>query len=252
MGAEQSLVGGDGERKRKRNNYEAYKAVKKMLEEQGKDFENQVFLDLPDARVLKRLGIFEDCEIGRFDKEECKNSIKNIVINVHGTILEDEEYGPLSVTVPENIVVLFMGELGYVTWTTKSTNLPKEICNKELVPNQIGLPGSTIPNVGLSAENKEGNEYSSGIFDCDLNNNDIINQFEGFEHYLIPTEEEVIKSMKPEVIEMLKKATQKATQKGEKIINDVTLDEILPKISKKYQKINMVLCMFSLALVFVK
>ena len=95
MGAEQSLVGGDGERKKKyealkaekRNNYEAYKAVRKMLEKQGKDFENQVFLDLPDARVLKRLGIFEDCDIGRFDDTECKNSIKNIVINAHGKLV---------------------------------------------------------------------------------------------------------------------------------------------------------------------
>ena len=82
MGAEQSLIGGDGERKRslsidsndstgsKRKNLEAYKAVKTMLEEQGKDFKSQPFLDLPDIRVLKRLGIFEECDIGRFDEED--------------------------------------------------------------------------------------------------------------------------------------------------------------------------------------
>ena len=50
MGAEQSLIGG---RKRSRSvdsndnkTFEAYKAVKSILEEQGKDFEKQVFLDL--------------------------------------------------------------------------------------------------------------------------------------------------------------------------------------------------------------
>ena len=152
MGAEQSLIGG---RKRSRSvdsndnkTFEAYKAVKSMLEEQGKDFEKQVFLDLPDARVLKRLGIFEDCDIGLSDDKDCKNSIKNIVINAHGSL---KRYGLEHVTVPENIVVLFMGELGYSTWSKKYNNISKDICNKELVPNQIGLPGSTIPNVSLSA-----------------------------------------------------------------------------------------------------
>ena len=236
MGAEQSLIGG---RKRNRSvdsndnkTFEAYKTIKKMLEEQGKDFEKQVFLDLPDARVLKRLGILEDCDIGRFDDKDCKNSIKNIVINAHGSLMVDETEGPLSVTIPENIVVLFMGELGYITWISGRRNISKDICNKELVPNQIGLPGSTIPNVSLSAEYNEDHTYSTGIYDCDLNKNDIVNQFEGFEHYLIPTKEKVIKSMKPEVKEMLKKATKE----GEKIINRVTLNEILPKISEKIPK----------------
>jgi hypothetical protein len=243
MGAEQSLIGG---RKRSRSvdsngnqTFEAYKAVRTMLEEQGKDFENQVFLDLPDARVLKRLGIFEDCDV--FDDIDCKNSIKNIVIKAHGSLVErkekpKEDDPPLSVTVPENIVVLFMGELGYITWSEFDENITKNICNKELVPNQIGLPGSTIPNVSLSAEYKINKDYSSGIFDCDLNNNDIVNQFEGLEHYLIPTKEEVIEDMKPEVKEMLKNAEAKAKQTGEKIIDDVTLDKILPKISEKIPK----------------
>ena len=237
MGAEQSLVGG---RKRSRSagsndnkTFEAYATVRTMIEEQGKDFKTQVFLDLPDARVLKKLGIFEDCDIGgQFDDKDCKNSIKNIVINAHGSLMVDETEGPLSVTIPENIVVLFMGELGYITWISGRRNISKDICNKELVPNQIGLPGSTIPNVSLSAEYNEDHTYSTGIYDCDLNKNDIVNQFEGFEHYLIPTQDKVIKSMKPEVKEML----QKATKEGEKIINRVTLNEILPKISEKIPK----------------
>ena len=245
MGAEQSLIGG---RKRSRSvdsngnqTFEAYKAVRTMLEEQGKDFEKQVFLDLPDARVLKRLGIFEDCDIGgQFDDKDCKNSIKNIVINAHGSLVrkENEENIPISLDVPENIVVLFMGELGYITWSKKYRNVPKEVCHKELVPNQIGLPGSTIPNVSLSAEYKENHEYSTGIYDCDLNDNDNdnVNQFEGFEHYLIPTEEKVTKSMKPEVKEMLQKATQKAAKEGKEIIKRVTLKQILPEISKKIPK----------------
>ena len=235
MGAEQSLIGG---RKRSRSDgnktFEAYATVRTMLEEQGKEFDKQVFLDLPDARVLKKLGIFEDCDV--FDDKDCKNSIKNIVINGHGSLLVDETEGPLSVTIPENIVVLFMGELGYITWKTASQNIMKEICNKELVPNQIGLPGSTIPNVSLTAENEESLAYSTGIFDCDLEKNDNVNQFEGFEHYLIPTEKRVIKSMKPEVKKMLQKAKKEATKKGEKIINSVTLNEILPKISEKIPK----------------
>jgi len=241
MGAEQSLIGG---RKRnrsivstditgsKRNNYEAYKAVRSMLEEQGKDFESQPFLDLPDIRVLKRLGIFEECDIGRFDDKDCKNSIKNIVINGHGRLIENDDDIHISLVVPDNIVVLFMGELGYVTWSSSYRNVPKEICHKELVPNQIGLPGSTIPNVRLSAEYQENNDYSTGIFDCELNDNDNVNQFEGFEHYLIPTDEAVTKSMKPKVKEML----EKATQKGKEIINKITLSEILPKISEKIPK----------------
>ena len=235
MGAEQSLIGGT-KRKRDRNEtFEAYKAVRKMLEEQGKDFENQVFLDLPDARVLKRLGIFEDCDV--FDDIDCRNSIKNIVINGHGRLVErkekpKEDDPPQSVTVPENIVVLFMGELGHITWTRNSKNIIKDICNKELVPNQIGLPGSKIPNVRLSAEHKKNKKYSTGIYDCDLEKNDILNQFEGFEHYLIPTEKKVIDTMKPEVKKMLKKSTQE----GKKIINSVTLNEILPEISKKIPK----------------
>ena len=233
MGAEQSLVGGDGERKRKRNNYEAYKAVKSILEEQGKDFKSQPFLDLPDIRVLKRLGIFEECDF--FDDKDCKNSIKNIVISGHGSLVrkENEENIPISLDVPENIVVLFMGELGYITWSKKYRNVPKEVCHKELVPNQIGLPGSTIPNVSLSAEYTENFTYSTGIYDCELNKNDIVNQFEGFEHYLIPTEEEITKSMTDDVKKMLKKATQKAAKEGKKIIKRVTLNEILPEISKK-------------------
>jgi hypothetical protein len=233
MGADQSLIGG---RKRSRSvgsndnkTFEAYATVRTMLEEQGKDFDKQVFLDLPDARVLKKLGIFEDCDV--FDDIDCKNSIKNIVINGHGSLLVDETEGPLSVTIPENIVVLFMGELGYITWKTASQNIMKEICNKELVPNQIGLPGSTIPNVSLSAE-EEYTAYSTGIFDCDLEKNDIVNQLEDFEHYLIPTDENIIKGMKPEVKEML----QKATKEGKKIINSVTLNEILPEISEKIPK----------------
>ena len=144
---------------------------------------------------------------------------------------ENEENIPISLDVPENIVVLFMGELGHITWISGRRNISKDICNKELVPNQIGLPGSTIPNVSLSAE-EEYTAYSTGIFDCDLEKNDIVNQLEDFEHYLIPTEEKVIKSMKPEVKEML----QKATQKGKKIINSVTLNEILPEISEKIPK----------------
>ena len=245
MGAEQSLIGG---RKRSRSvdsndnkTFEAYKAVRTMLEEQGKDFKEQVFLDLPDARVLKRLGIFEDCDIGGIDDEDCKNSIKNIVIKAHGSLVgpkKEPKEGdpPLSVTVPENIVVLFMGELGYITWSSIDKNITKDICNKELVPNQIGLPGSTIPNVGLQAEYKINKDYSSGIFDCDLEKNNIVNQFEGFEHYLIPTDKEVTKSMKAKVKKMLKNAEEKAKQKGEKIIDDVTLDKILPKISEKIPK----------------
>ena len=236
MGAEQSLIGGDGERKRKRNNYEAYKAVKSILEEQGKDFKSQPFLDLPDIRVLKRLGIFEECDF--FDDKDCKNSIKNIVISGHGSLVrkENEENIPISLDVPENIVVLFMGELGYITWSKKYRNVPKEVCHKELVPNQIGLPGSTIPNVSLSAEYKETNAYSTGIFDCDLNKNDIIHQFEGFEHYLIPTEEKVTRTMKQEVKNMLQKATQEAKENKKEIIKRVTLKQILPEISKKIPK----------------
>ena len=249
MGAEQSLIGGDGERKRKRNNYEAYKAVKSILEEQGKDFKSQPFLDLPDIRVLKRLGIFEECDF--FDDKDCKNSIKNIVISGHGSLVrkENEENIPISLDVPENIVVLFMGELGYITWSKKYRNEPKEVCHKELVPNQIGLPGSTIPNVSLSAEYKETNAYSTGIFDCDLNKNDIVNQFEGFEHYLIPTEEEITKSMTDDVKKMLKKATQKAAKEGKEIIKRVTLKQILPEISKKIPKNKYGFVYVSLALV---
>ena len=238
MGAEQSLVGG---RKRsrsiesntgsKRNNYEAYKAVKSMLEEQGKDFDKQVFLDLPDIRVLKRLGIFEECDIGRFDNEDCKNSIKNIVINAHGSLVTNATKGiDISLVVPDNIVVLFMGELGYLTWDT-SNNVTKDICNKELVPNQIGLPRSTIPNVSLSKEYQEGHHYSTGIFDCELGNPGL-NQLKGFEHYLIPTEENITESMEQDVKEML----QKATTNGKKIIKKITLSEILSEISKKIPK----------------
>jgi len=237
MGAEQSLIGG---RKRSRSvdsngnkTFEAYEAVRKMLKEQGKDFKEQVFLDLPDARVLKRLGIFEDCDIGRFDDKECKNSIKNIVIKAHGSL---KKHGLEHVTIPENIVVLFMGELGHITWSSHYKNMSKEICNKELVPNQIGLPGSIIPNVGLQAEHQENHTYSTGIYDCDLEKNNILNQFEGFEHYLIPTKEKVIKNMKPEVQEMLEKAEKKAKKEGKEIIKRVTLNDILPKISEKIPK----------------
>ena len=225
MGAEQSLIGGDGETKR--NNYETYKAVKSIIEEQGKDFHKQVFLDLPDIRVLKRLGIFKN------DKKR----IKNIVIHGHGSLVTEEEATKATtLRVPDNIVVLFMGELGYITWSLRHTNIPKEVCHKEIVPNQIALPGSTIPNVSLSTDNNENKPYSTGIFDCELEENNNVNLLEDFEHYLIPTEENITKSMEKDVQEMLKKATEKATEKGKDIINSITLSEILEEISKKIPK----------------
>ena len=236
MGAEQSLVGGNGGRTRslsidstgsKIDGDKDYKALKSMLVQQGKDFHKQVFLDFPDKMVLNRLGIFE----------EDKNSIKNIVIHGHGSLVR-EAIGdiPKTLDVPDNIVVLFMGELGYVTWVSPNKNLSKEICHKELVPNQIFLPRSTIPNVSLGAEHQEGHLYSTGIFDCELEENDNVNLLEDFEHYLIPTEKKVTESMTDDIQKMLQKATEKAKNNKEKIINEITLSEILPEISKKIPK----------------
>ena len=70
-----------------------------------KEKDNPVFLDMSDERILKRLGIYEDC-FGADDNDyDCKTKIKNIVVSAHGEPVSGKNR---VIVVPKNIVVLFM------------------------------------------------------------------------------------------------------------------------------------------------
>ena len=78
MGASQSIVGGGASNKNK---------AKQFI---NGEQDNVVFLDMSDERILKRLGIYEDC-FGVNDYD-CKNSIKNIVVDAHGELVSGKNH----------------------------------------------------------------------------------------------------------------------------------------------------------------
>ena len=146
MGAQQSggrLSGPQWEKKEKRKeNRDRYERVK----EQVGDISKAVFIDLPPHRVLKRLGL------------DSTKKIKNIIVDGHGE-LYDTKNPEYLLDVPDNIVVMYLGELGRLTMSYPN----QSGCN--LTPSSIALPGTTIPNVKVYSSTLN-NNFKSGIYVC--------------------------------------------------------------------------------------
>lgn len=157
-----------------------YDEVKKGIEDQGKEFSKQVFLDMSDERVLKRLKLYEDCH-GIIDV--CKTKIKNIFINAHGTLIFDKE----KFTIPDNVVLLFMGKMGNLT--IQGLMEMEDFCNKKYAPNQIFLPGTELTDVLLGSEESSfrGEVDMTGIYDCELVNKGSKYPVKNLENYLRPS-----------------------------------------------------------------
>ena len=224
MGASQSIVGGGASNKNK---------AKQFI---NGEQDNVVFLDMSDERILKRLGIYEDC-FGVNDYD-CKNSIKNIVVDAHGELVSGKNQ---VITVPKNIVVLFMGEIGKLLLS--DSMVTHSVCSKQKIPYQIALPNSKIPNINLQGEYKLNRKISTGIFDCEkIPSFKTIAPFryplKGFENWLLPIDENIKNNMILPVKNAMFSKKDEKTLKIQKEKHEIQLSEVLREISKKIGRNN--------------
>lgn len=140
------------EKKTERENlHYRYKQIRTLAEERGKDITKLISMDLPDYRILGKLGLDKD------------KPVRRISINAHGAI---GDMKPAFIKVPKNIVLMYVGEIGRKAIIDADTF----VCNN-YPPRQIALPGEKVPNVELSPSRDnqygENDGWESGIYDCD-------------------------------------------------------------------------------------
>ena len=152
--------------KRRRKRKDNLKKRKQKLLKQGYELKNRIFLDTSIPGILNQLKLDTSYKVSKY------------FIDAHGSMTGDH------FKVPDNIVLMYLGVIGNVT-LLNSLALMGPVCNGNVPPNSIIVPGEMAPNVSLSGEHNK--EEISGIFECSSPPKRVLNDF------LVP-EQDVIDS----------------------------------------------------------